>query len=555
MDSFAELLTEYMARTGISDAELARHIGVRRQTVFRWKEGLVSRPRHREDVLRCAGKLRLSPEERDALLLAAGFRPEDPSSLAEPDPAPQTESEPAVEVAERPTRQVTQPTRVALSPRWMAVVVGLIAVGVLLTAVWLTRDSVSFPVAGEGETLVVVGRFGNYAGEQQSYNVAGRIREIIEEQIEAARLDGVRVAIWPEEIRDAAAAVEAGRHSGAALVIWGEYDAGRVLTRFTRPEAESELRQNRLEQLVATPSDLSTTINVDLPSEFRYLALLTLGQLYAYADRLEPAQMLLTQALDPPPAEPDAQARVYFHLGYIYQKKEPQELDRAIEFYSRAIALQPGFISAYQNRGTAYLKRGEAGDPDQAIDDLTQVVEAGFTDATVYSNRGAAYLRRDEAGDLNRAIEDLSRAIDLAPDEPAAYFNRGLAYLRLGERERWVEDLEYVISLEPDHAEAHNALCWGYALAQQPNLALPHCDRAVTLDAAGLNYDSRGIVYAQLGRFEEAIADFEAFLTWLQEQPAGMYEHYGPEREAWIKELEAGRNPFDQETLEDLRRE
>ena len=51
MRSFAELLSEYMARTGISDAELARGIGVRRQTIFRWKEGLVRRPRYREDVL------------------------------------------------------------------------------------------------------------------------------------------------------------------------------------------------------------------------------------------------------------------------------------------------------------------------------------------------------------------------------------------------------------------------------------------------------------------------------------------------------------------------
>ncbi len=76
MRTFAELLSEYMTRTGVSDAELARAIGVRRQTIFRWKEGLVARPRSAEDVLRCAAKLRLTAEERDRLLLAAGFPPE-----------------------------------------------------------------------------------------------------------------------------------------------------------------------------------------------------------------------------------------------------------------------------------------------------------------------------------------------------------------------------------------------------------------------------------------------------------------------------------------------
>jgi len=69
-----------MRRVGITDAELARAIGVRRQTIFRWKEGLTARPRHRDDVLRCADKLRLTPQERDEFLLAAGFAPQEPVS-------------------------------------------------------------------------------------------------------------------------------------------------------------------------------------------------------------------------------------------------------------------------------------------------------------------------------------------------------------------------------------------------------------------------------------------------------------------------------------------
>jgi transcriptional regulator with XRE-family HTH domain len=76
MASVGELLTEYMTRTGISDSELARSLGVSRQTIFRWKEGLTARPRVREDVLCCAERLRLTPAERDALLLAAGFASE-----------------------------------------------------------------------------------------------------------------------------------------------------------------------------------------------------------------------------------------------------------------------------------------------------------------------------------------------------------------------------------------------------------------------------------------------------------------------------------------------
>lgn len=77
MRTFAELLSVYVRRAGITDSDLARAIHVSRQTVFRWREGLISRPNSREDVLAISKKLRLSPEERDTLLLSAGFRPED----------------------------------------------------------------------------------------------------------------------------------------------------------------------------------------------------------------------------------------------------------------------------------------------------------------------------------------------------------------------------------------------------------------------------------------------------------------------------------------------
>jgi len=152
-------------------------------------------------------------------------------------------------------------------------------------------------------------------------------------------------------------------------------------------------------------------------------------------------------------------------------------------------------------------------------------------------------------------VKDFSRAIELAPDAPEAYFNRGLAYFRQGERDLWLSDLEQVLALNPDEAGVYNALCWAYALDREPDQALSFCDKAVALDQTGFSQDSRGIVYAELGRHADAAADFEAFLSWLRQQPAGEYARYGPKREAWIDALQAGRNPFDAATLERLRRE
>jgi tetratricopeptide (TPR) repeat protein len=594
MRTFAELLSEYTARTGISDAELARSTGVRRQTVFRWKEGLVKRPRHREDVLRCAQRLRLSPEERDALLVAAGFPPEggpaDPTVSQTSTPTPRLPSR----VAQSVISDAGQTGR-HLSPLvWWGMAAALLVVvgGFLLLVIQTARSAKTFPVAGEGETLIVVGRFVNYVGGPSGYNVAGRIQTALKQEFEAAQLPGARVDVWPEEIHDEAMAAAVAQRAQAAVVIWGEYDSGRVLTRFTMGGTRSEPDGRRLEALVASASDLSATINSTLPSEVQYVALMTLGQLYADQGNFDRAQAVLNQALIQAPEEPDALATLYFFLGYIHQIGEPANLDQAIHYYSQVISLQPEWATAYNNRGIAFLDRAEVGDLDRAIEDLTQAIatkpnyavahinrgvaylEGGGPDGMAhaledlsraidlapstpqaYINRGLAYVQRNQVGDLARAVEDFTQAINLAPDAVGGYLNRGLAYVREGERERWSQDFEQVLALAPDNADAHNALCWAYALNQQPNLALPYCDTAVDLDPTGRSHDSRGVVYAELGRLEEAAEEFEIFLDWLKHQSEGSYRRYGLAREAWLQALEAGRNPIDPETLEELRQE
>ena len=103
MPTFSELLTAHIDRVGISDADLARRIGISRLTLIRWKEGVTARPRYREDVLRCAEILRLTPEERDELLASAEFQPRAfPILQRSPSPLPSPS---------QAMRQVRQPRR------------------------------------------------------------------------------------------------------------------------------------------------------------------------------------------------------------------------------------------------------------------------------------------------------------------------------------------------------------------------------------------------------------------------------------------------------------
>ena len=287
----------------------------------------------------------------------------------------------------------------------------------------------------------------------------------------------------------------------------------------------------------------------------RYLALLTLGQLYIDQGAIADPRATFTQALSRPPADPDTLATLCFLLGFTNQAAQPPDLDQAISFYSQAIAIRPANIAATINRGSAYMQRRNPGDLELALADLNRVVEALPGDAVTLNNRGSVFLQIGGAENLVRAIADFDQAILLAPQQLDAYYNRGLAYVRLGGPARWQADFEKVLALDPNHAGAHGGLCWAYALERQADAALPHCDRALQLEQTGPNHDSRGIVYAELGRLPDAIAEFQAYLAWLHGQTAQMYERYGPRREAWVNTLRAGQDPFDPVTLAQLRNE
>ena len=171
----------------------------------------------------------------------------------------------------------------------------------------------------------------------------------------------------------------------------------------------------------------------------------------------------------------------------------------------------PRWVNARYNRGTANLKQfyqpeGTAEDLDAAIVDLTWVVGKRPSYADAFLNRGIAYYERNGPGECRwsrvtsiRPSSNLDRAVELSSGENRALFNRGLARLRRGD-DNWADDFAAILADDPESAAAHNALCWGHALGQQPEQALVHCDRAIELGLTDTVYDGRGIALAQLGR-------------------------------------------------------
>lgn len=441
MKTFSELLAEYMARTGISDSELARTLGVRRQTVFRWKEGLVERPRHREDVFRCAQKLRLTSAERDELLLAAGFSPENATATpavpaAIPEPAPQ----PA------PSRAVP---RGALASAAIAALAIFIAAAFALVQF---RDNASYPVAAQGETLVVISPFvspvplatatPNPRTSTQPSDINARLQSAFEREILAARLEHVRVAVLPLAVRDARAAEEARQRSRATILVWGRFENNTLTATLAISPPASRADDLPLDALIVAPTEMQMKIS---PDELQALAFLTLAQIYLDRADYDLAHTSATQALARPPSDSESLAALFANLGYVNQISKPPDLDDAIQWHSQAINLAPNAFEPYLNRGVAYLRRNKstawqsdfarslASKPNDLIANralcwayaLDQKAEQGLPYCDTAANRDTTARSREaraiayaELGRFNEAARDLQMFLNWLGSQP-----------------------------------------------------------------------------------------------------------------------------------------
>ncbi|NEO17526.1 MULTISPECIES: hypothetical protein [unclassified Moorena] len=101
-------------------------------------------------------------------------------------------------------------------------------------------------------------------------------------------------------------------------------------------------------------------------------------------------------------------------------------------------------------------------------------------------------------------------------------------------------------NLEID-ANSWNYICWFGSLHGYAADVMDACEKAVAKEPehSGI-LDSRGLARALTGDTPGAISDFQAFVDWIDD------DELKAQRQEWIDELRAGKNPFTEEVLKGL---
>ena len=212
----------------------------------------------------------------------------------------------------------------------------------------------------------------------------------------------------------------------------------------------AEVHEQKLQELEKLKQAIKTK-NFDKPAE-------------AEVDKKELNEY--KELIDEVKEEKDQTADDWFNKGLSAHYDDP---DIAINYYTKAIELDPEDSDAYTNRGILFKNQERY---EEAKKDDDKAIELNPDSAENYYNRA---ILLEKLIQYEEAEKDYTKAIELAPDSAETYYNRAILFEKLMQYEEAEKDYTKAIELNPTYTDA---------------------------------YTNRGILFEELGRNEEAEKDY-----------------------------------------------
>lgn len=194
-------------------------------------------------------------------------------------------------------------------------------------------------------------------------------------------------------------------------------------------------------------------------------------------------------------------ARAYDNLASTMFYDEPPRLAEAKELYSRAIALDSGYLHAWPGLASVAVDEGRFGEAEWLLEHVL-TIDPGYADAV--EHLGALLLKM---GQPARAIPYLQRFVAAYPSDNA-FIALGTAYAQVGRFDDGVAAFRKALELNPSRTGAMRNL--GGLLVEQGRGAdaVPVLERAVARDASSpVTVGLLSVAYAEVGRVDDAVRE------------------------------------------------
>jgi eukaryotic-like serine/threonine-protein kinase len=210
------------------------------------------------------------------------------------------------------------------------------------------------------------------------------------------------------------------------------------------------------------------------------------------------------------PTENPEAYRLYLKGRFYADKLTKDALEKGLDYFRQAIALDPNYAQAYAGISAVIaLADDVAGAPrdimPKAKEAALKAVELDDTLAEGHVELGTVYLTYDF--DWPAAEREFRRGVELSPNYARAHELLGWFLVLMGRTEEGLDHNRRAVALDPVSLEITGLLGWDLYFARHYDDAVAETRKAIDLEPElGFGYSTLGQVYAQQGRFAEAIA-------------------------------------------------
>lgn len=206
----------------------------------------------------------------------------------------------------------------------------------------------------------------------------------------------------------------------------------------------------------------------------------------------------------------------YLKGEYHRQKATAEEMRQSIEFYKKALELDPNYALAYQGLALSYRTAPAYGilAPQEAY---PLAKEAATKALAIDPQLGSANIPLASIKfvwdwDFAGAETEYKRAIQLAPNNPEAHYSYGNFLVAMGRSEEALNELKIAQQFDPLSPTIGANIAWALYIAGRFNEAEAQAKQVLTRDPNFTRvYMNLGEIYLEQGRFDESIAAFEKY--------------------------------------------
>jgi tetratricopeptide (TPR) repeat protein len=218
-----------------------------------------------------------------------------------------------------------------------------------------------------------------------------------------------------------------------------------------------------------------------------------------------------------PPVNPEAH-ELYLRGKYDYSKLTKEGIEKSIEYFQRAIEIDPNYAQAYAGLARTYMWLAYFGSlPSEEAHSrcstlIEKALEINDTVAETHAVLGAAryYLEWDWAG----AEEAFQRALELNPNFAEGRSEYAWYLMAMGRFEEAIAQAKRALQHDPFSYVGKWTLANMYYGARQYEQAIATCQEMVELNPNDPRADGwLELIYGQLGRYEDAVTARQKLMT------------------------------------------